>query len=124
MNCPKCQSRLVPVSFGSIEVDRCEGCQGIWFDALEMRDLKQLDDSETVDQGDPSIGQRHDAQARVMCPIDNVRMVRMVDVGQPHIWLESCPVCYGVFLDAGEFTDLKEQTFAEYFHRRRRPRQF
>jgi hypothetical protein len=35
-------------------------------------------------------------------------MIRMVDARQPHIWLESCKVCSGVFFDAGEFTDSKD----------------
>lgn len=122
MNCPKCQSRLLPASFASIQVDRCERCQGIWFDLLELEDLQNLEGSETIDRGDPAIGKRHDEQARVSCPIDNVPMVRMVDTRQPHIWFESCPVCHGAFLDAGEFKDLKEHTLAEALRPRRRPR--
>ena len=57
-----------------------------------------------------------------MCPIDNVRMIRMVDAGQPHIWFESCPVCHGAFFDAGEFTDFKERTLIEMFRGQKRKR--
>ena len=34
----------------------------------------------------------------------------MVDHQQPHIWYEQCPGCGGVYLDAGEFSDLKDVT--------------
>ena len=40
---------------------------------------------------------------------------RMADRRQPHIWYESCKVCYGVFFDAGEFTDFKEETLLDWF---------
>jgi transposase-like protein len=33
------------------------------------------------------------------------RMIRIVDVDQPHIWFEHCTVCGGSFFDAGEFRD-------------------
>jgi Zn-finger nucleic acid-binding protein len=42
-------------------------------------------------------------------------MVKMVDHKQPHIWYETCHSCFGVFFDAGEFRDFKEETLADYF---------
>jgi len=44
-------------------------------------------------------------------------MIRMVDSEQPHIWFEACKTCNGVFLDAGEFTDLKERTLLDRLKR-------
>lgn len=41
-------------------------------------------------------------------------MVRMVDIDQHHIWFESCKICRGTFLDAGEFRDMKHHTLADY----------
>ena len=40
-------------------------------------------------------------------------MIRMVDSEQPHIWFEACKTCNGVFLDAGEFIDLKDRTLLD-----------
>jgi hypothetical protein len=40
-------------------------------------------------------------------------MLRMVDPAQPHVWYEACKVCNGVFLDAGEFRDLRELTLLD-----------
>jgi Zn-finger nucleic acid-binding protein len=50
-------------------------------------------------------------------------MIRMVDVDQHHIDYEACTTCYGIFLDAGEFKDLKSFTIADYlrglFHKKK-----
>jgi Zn-finger nucleic acid-binding protein len=43
MNCPKCASAFAKNSFSEIEVDRCLGCKGLWFDMLEKEDLVLID---------------------------------------------------------------------------------
>jgi Zn-finger nucleic acid-binding protein len=113
---------MTPVEFEGVTVDRCTSCGGLWFDALEHTNLKRKEGSESLDTGDPDVGRTHDAKAVVLCPVDGQRMVRMVDVTQPHIWLESCPACGGVFFDAGEFRDFKERTWMEFLLRRARHR--
>jgi uncharacterized protein len=62
----------------------------------------------------------HDVQRKVFCPTDGTLMVRMVNAAQPHIWVESCPVCHGTFFDSGEFTDFKGHSIGELFRDRRR----
>jgi Zn-finger nucleic acid-binding protein len=52
--------------------------------------------------------------------VEYARMIRMVDRQQAHIWFESCPICYGNFLDAGEFRDLTSHTVADIFRRLRK----
>jgi Zn-finger nucleic acid-binding protein len=110
------------VTFQQTEIDRCEKCSGIWFDMMEQKDLKRAHGSEVIDNGaarDAAL----DAKDLVLCPRDQARMVRMVDPGHPHIWVESCPNCFGMFLDAGEFRELKKDpTFLERLVRRRRHR--
>lgn len=122
MTCPKCGGNFVTVAVGSIEVDRCGSCGGLWFDILEHEDLKAMAPSEGLDTGATPESRRNDEQMVVSCPRDGSRMLRMVDATQPHIWLESCPLCHGTYLDAGEFRDLKEHTLMEWVTRRRRPR--
>ena len=39
----------------------------------------------------------------------------MVVAAQTHIAYEACTVCYGVYFDAGEFTDYKHETLADWF---------
>jgi Zn-finger nucleic acid-binding protein len=108
------------VEFGGVEVDRCTGCQGLWFDAFEDRDLRRKPGSEKLDTGSAKAGEKRDAQGKINCPRDGASMIRMVDRDQPHVWYESCSVCYGVFLDAGEFRDLKQRSIGDLFRRLRK----
>ncbi|WP_163339403.1 zf-TFIIB domain-containing protein [Desulfopila sp. IMCC35008] len=115
MKCPKCHSDMEKVYFQTVEIDRCKDCKGLWFDLLEHEQLKMMDGSEEVDIGDPNVGKKFNDKDSINCPHCKARMVKMVDSKQSHIWYESCAICYGVFFDAGEFTDFKDETFTDYF---------
>jgi uncharacterized protein len=108
------------VVFEDIEVDRCVRCGGLWFDVLEHEELRGRTGSESIDTGPRWQAAMHDVQGKVFCPTDGTLMLRMVNAAQPHIWVESCPVCHGTFFDAGEFTDFKEHSIGELFRNRRR----
>lgn len=114
MQCPKCAHKMEKTTYEDIEVDRCTLCKGLWFDALEHEALRAMPGAEAIDSGDPEVGRLFNQEDRVDCPVCKVPMLRMVDSDQPHIWYESCGVCYGAFFDAGEFTDLKHQTLLDY----------
>jgi uncharacterized protein len=107
MKCPKCQAEMEAVTFDAIRIDRCTACRGMWFDEFELSDLKRAKGAEAVDTGDTRAGRQSNRQERVLCPKCGDPMIRMVDAVQPHIWYETCGVCGGSFLDAGEFRDLK-----------------
>ncbi len=113
MQCPKCDSEMETVTFEGIDVDRCTGCGGLWFDMLEQEDLRAIEGSEAIDTGDPRVGKRHNRSGPIHCPVCKARMIPMVDRKQPHIWYESCQSCFGVFFDAGEFSDYKNYTPAD-----------
>ena len=115
MDCPKCLATMTPVSFESIEFQRCVSCKGMWFDMLVLEDLKALDGSEAIDVGDPKVGKLYNEIDKIKCPKCHTDMIRMVDKDQHHIWYEACSTCYGVFFDAGEFKDYKEDTMLDYF---------
>ena len=115
MNCPKCSSVMEPVTFHGIEVDRCTGCRGMFFDNLEHKRLAQQKGAEKIDTGKELPREQRDAQTQLTCPKCHGQMIRMVDTDQRHIWIESCSVCHGVFFDAGEFRDLKENTVSDFF---------
>lgn len=109
MNCPKCDAEMEKIVYADVEVDRCTGCHGIWFDNLEHEKLKAVAGSDAIDDGDPAVGKRFNELDRIDCPVCHSPMVRMVDARQRHIWYESCAVCSGVFFDAGEFCDFKHE---------------
>ena len=123
LQCPKCQAAMDKVTFQTIEVDRCTACKGLWFDMLEREHLEALKGSESID-----VGARHEEDrgqtVRINCPVCHEPMIRMVEHRHPHVWYESCPVCFGVFFDAGEFREVKEHHalgfFRDLFHKRER----
>ena len=113
MKCPKCSNAMEVVRYQDIEIDRCTHCKGIWFDMLEHEDLKKISGSESIDSGSAELGKKQDKQGGIICPACDVPLINMVVSAQPHISYEACTVCYGVYFDAGEFTDFREETFAE-----------
>ena len=122
MECPKCQARMEPGRFEDTEVDRCVRCGGLWFDALEEEEIRGRTGSEAIDTGPTWQAPMHNVQPKVFCPVDGTLMLRMVDVAQPDIWMECCPVCHGTFLDAGEFRDLTEPPVGKLLRRQWRAR--
>ena len=38
MHCPKCGQKLSPEKCGSVEIDVCPSCKGVWLDAGELGD--------------------------------------------------------------------------------------
>ncbi len=115
MRCPKCSSRMEPVTYQEITVERCTTCYGLFFGMLEFDDLKAIEDSARIDIGDAAVGRLYDAMRDVTCPACGARMIKMVDSHQPHLTYEACTVCHGVFFDAGEFRDYKEERVLEFF---------
>jgi Zn-finger nucleic acid-binding protein len=106
---------MIPVQFNEIDVDRCTNCQGLWFDEFEKAELQKLKGSAVIDTGDPKVGHDFNKVDRIQCPRCGSRMIRMVDLNQPHIWFEHCTVCGGSFFDAGEFKDLMHHSIVDFF---------
>ena len=124
MDCPKCEGTLEPKTHGNISIHQCSLCSGLWCKPEELEKMKNeyLTEIE-LDTGDPGKGAAFDNVVDIHCPICGARMDRVTDDRQKHIHYESCPDGHGVFLDAGEFTDLKHETFLDLvkvlFRRRR-----
>lgn len=117
MNCPKCNAVMESVTFEEITVDRCTQCLGIWFDEFERERLKEMKGADIIDVGQEAQDSVLNQMKHVRCPNCQAQMIPMVDVKQPHIWYESCPVCYGAFFDAGEFKDYKHESIGDLFKR-------
>ncbi|MGD1086083.1 MAG: zf-TFIIB domain-containing protein [Verrucomicrobiota bacterium] len=111
MNCPRCGSSMEKAQTGNEQIDRCTKCGGLWFGELELEDLRAQKESERIDTGKPNPAL--DPNARLKCPKCETPMTRMVDNEHPHIWYETCGVCGGSFLDAGEFKEMKRHNLVE-----------
>jgi len=119
MDCPKCSKPLEKIEFGTnIKVMRCTGCSGLF---CKWQTLQQLRDewlTDTVlDKGSAAMGAMHNEMLDIPCPECGTKMDRVKDSQQKHITLDSCANCDGVFLDAGELTDMKSLTLMDHVRR-------
>ena len=109
LNCPKCNGHLEAVIYSGVEIDRCQNCNGMWFDHLEAETLKKISGSETVDIGNAKIAAClfNQVKGDIKCPRCRESMIQMLDMDRYSIWYEKCFECEGVWLDAGEFKQFK-----------------
>lgn len=92
-SCPACQSKLQTFQMGPIELDRCVGCKGTFFDGGELDAVL----GKTLAFQDAGY-----ATAR-KCAACGAKMRGATAAG---VQLEHCPSCKGVFLDSGELRAL------------------
>ncbi len=115
MRCPKCPGTMEVKTYGrKIVVHRCDECGGLFCKPDVLLEMKREWMSEIVlDSGDSRIGEVHNELGDINCPECGILMDKTYDQQQTHIWLESCSQCEGVYFDAGEFSDLKYDTFMD-----------
>lgn len=118
MECPKCNAnmieRSVNVLHGTVEIDQCASCKGLWFDNGEAEKLKESWMADFLDSGDPRVGKTYNRIRDIQCPRCGAAMHKLNDPRQPHLEYEACPD-HGMFMDAGEFTDYKHETLMDIF---------
>ena len=101
--------------FGAqITLERCDQCFGIWCMAEILGDLDNLPMIDILDEGDPQLGVIYNRVTDIYCPQCDTLMTNNPVPGQPHISVETCQKCTGVFLDAGELRDAKQHTFGDW----------
>jgi len=116
IDCPRCRTPMAIHTIGAVQFDRCGTCGGLWFDALEKERL--LAHPRAAKEADRTLGPgtvHAGKKTGLPCPRDHSTLIHLVDPRQPHVGFESCTVCGGAFLDAGELTDLSEVTIRERF---------
>jgi Zn-finger nucleic acid-binding protein len=99
---------------GPVTFDQCSSCHGFWFDTGEAEMLKDTWRPDFIDIGDPKKGKELDKVRDINCPRCHKQMDKVTDPKQRHIHLETCKE-HGVFMDAGEFRDYKNETLADVF---------
>jgi Zn-finger nucleic acid-binding protein len=115
IECPKCGHGMEEITYGGdLAVDRCTNCKGMWFDTGEAELLKAKWMGDALDTGSSDAGKKWDPVEDIACPRCGKDMEKTSDPDQPHIWYEVCSD-HGMFMDAGEFTDFKHETLADWF---------
>lgn len=123
-SCPKCKIELKAKSVGSLELDECEKCGGVWFDKDELRQAKDITDSD-LNWMDFEIWKHKDRfkakPSEIDCPVCNIK-TRKIRYGATSVEIDYCPSCQGVWLDENEFKkiiesleeELNSKSFSEY----------
>ncbi len=124
MMCPKCEKELRQCTIGTVKLDECIACEGIWFDNDELRKCKDQTDSD-LNWMDFEIWKHKDkSEARsrnLACPQCKQSLVT-VDYADTGVEIDYCPKCKGTWLDKNEFekvvealtNELLTKSFSEY----------
>lgn len=112
MKCPACFSQLSSLQVGSLVVDVCHGCGGIWFDAFE---LQRVDEEQEV-AGERLLHIDHDphvvvdASRKRECPrCEGIKLHRHFFSTKRLVQVDQCPNCGGYWLDAGELAAIRAE---------------
>lgn len=106
MQCPKCNVETVREIVSKVEIDRCPRCRGLWLDALELEKLIEHPPRELLGQ-DRLFAASSDPGPRLKCPrCKEVPLIKLNSRLRPGTILDSCTVCFGNWLDAGELARL------------------
>ena len=113
MECPACKHQLSHILVDGIELDICHGgCGGIWFDTFEFKkfdDPHEESGTELLNIPiDPSIDVDHSERRR--CPkCENITLMRHYYSVKQEVEIDDCANCAGVWLDAGELNNIRNQ---------------
>jgi Zn-finger nucleic acid-binding protein len=100
-------SEMLSQTIEGVEIDRCPSCRGIWLDANELEKLLEADPRELLQEDRTSEADRQDSGRRLQCPrCEGTQLIKLNSRLRPGTILDSCTVCYGTWLDAGELTRL------------------
>jgi Zn-finger nucleic acid-binding protein len=100
-DCPDCKTRLQPFWVPArrlgdeVELDRCNDCGGVWFDAGELSDAS----GKSVKSRNVSTDRR--------CPACGASLLQAQLADGPEV--ETCPSCRGTFLEARDLDALAKK---------------
>lgn len=112
MICPKCGGSLNPREVGEVVVEQCETCQGLWLDLGELGaviDFQRQHPESALAADVVAVPARNEVTGP--CPRcgGEGNMTRITSLQDASLVMDSCPVCYGIWLDGGELHRLMNQ---------------
>ena len=114
MQCPRCSDvALSEENFADLQIDRCPSCHGMWLDALELEKLIEADPRPLLAEDRTFHSDPREEGARIDCPrCKGARLIKLNSRHRPGTIIDSCTVCFGTWLDAGELARLAKADFA------------
>jgi len=111
MKCPACKSPLREKGAGGLTLDFCYGgCGGIWFDATELERVNARAATTLHTIWQVPVGNVKLTEPRLCprCPEQVLERKWFSELKQVEI--DECAKCGGIWLDAGEFTRVYEES--------------
>jgi Zn-finger nucleic acid-binding protein len=93
--CPECSRPFSILKLEGVELDACWLCQGIWFDAGELRHFTGFSRDVPADH-------LHSRTSRYACPVCGETMKEHVFVRSYNLLADKCLADHGVYLEQGE----------------------
>lgn len=115
LNCAKCDGKLQSVTVGKFRVDRCGSCNGIWFDEGELERMLGTPGTAKVDLGACARTADMNRQTGARCPRCKTGMKTLRHPRRTEVEVDTCPVCWGTWLDGGEFKSLDPVGLGTFF---------
>lgn len=116
MICPVCSKEMTQEDFGGTLVDFCrDGCQGIWFDWMEIVRLDEVGEGAGENMQKALDLPHADDAARgpIKCPKCGITMHAHKYKAAKDVTVDECYSCGGFFLDAGELKAIKDRHMTE-----------
>jgi Zn-finger nucleic acid-binding protein len=104
INCPRDANELMQGKEHGIEVDRCPGCQGAWYDYEELEALESTVANEDERRGMIDYAKRPSA---LVCPVCS-KLMRAFNYRAYNLELDACEDGHGFWLDAGESSRVRD----------------
>jgi uncharacterized protein len=103
MNCPKCRQQSLQEKYirgANVNVDGCPKCRGLWLDRGELEQAMRAADPHLQIPG---------GAVRLLAPCPRcAKPLYAFPYPQTTVTIEMCKACGGLWLDAGEFKQIRE----------------
>jgi len=115
MNCPRCKTDLtkeiIMSSSGSIEIDKCASCEGLWFDNGELSHFEKLIEPTLLEI--KNIPSKEIQMIQLHCPMceDHPAMLKRSHPRDKNVVIDYCKKCKGVWLDYGELDAIQKESY-------------
>lgn len=110
MKCPNCQATLETINYEGIRIETCNGCQGEWLDAEELKHVVKAREVRFDKQERRAIAKSttiqgvklDEADRDLPCPKCGGQTDAINYGGDSGIIIDRCTGCRGIWLDAQE----------------------
>ena len=111
MFCPKCENaELEKQQVMQLEIERCPSCHGYWLDAHELERIVAAPPKKLIREDRRLQTKPSDKTSGLKCPrCGGATLIKLNSLLRPGTILDSCTVCHGTWLDAGELTKIAGQ---------------